>query len=46
MANEIVNPLEILQQQQLSLSTAAARKLAHTTKSPPQMQGITSRWLL
>ncbi|MGH3962237.1 MAG: family 2B encapsulin nanocompartment shell protein [Pseudonocardiaceae bacterium] len=31
---------------QLSLSTAAARKLAKTTKSVPQMQGITSRWLL
>ncbi|WP_437809704.1 family 2B encapsulin nanocompartment shell protein [Sorangium sp. So ce1078] len=31
---------------QLSLGTPAARKLATTTKSPPQMQGITSRWLL
>jgi hypothetical protein len=30
----------------LSLSTAAARKLATTTKTAPQMQGITSRWLL
>jgi hypothetical protein len=30
---------------QLSLSTAAARNLATTTKSAPQMQGITSRWL-
>jgi CRP-like cAMP-binding protein len=30
----------------LSLSTAAARKLATTTKTTPQMQGITSRWLL
>ncbi|GAA5165258.1 family 2B encapsulin nanocompartment shell protein [Pseudonocardia eucalypti] len=29
-----------------SLSTAAARNLATTTKSVPQMQGITSRWLL
>lgn len=29
-----------------SLSTAAARKLATTTKTAPQMQGITSRWLL
>ncbi|MEV0247342.1 family 2B encapsulin nanocompartment shell protein [Nocardia sp. NPDC050712] len=28
-----------------SLSTAAAKKLAHTTKSEPQMQGISSRWL-
>ena len=32
--------------QQLSLSTAAARNLATTTKSAPQMQEITSRWLL
>ncbi|WP_443072782.1 family 2B encapsulin nanocompartment shell protein [Streptomyces sp. WMMC897] len=30
----------------LSLATAAARQLATTTKTPPQMQGITSRWLL
>jgi len=34
------------EQPQLSLSTAAARNLATTTKSVPQMQGITSRWLL
>ncbi|MCW5316943.1 cyclic nucleotide-binding domain-containing protein [Nostoc sp. KVJ3] len=33
-------------QPQLSLSTAAARNLAKTTKSAPQMQSITSRWLL
>jgi CRP-like cAMP-binding protein len=31
---------------QLSLGTAAARNLATTTKSVPQMQAITSRWLL
>jgi len=31
---------------QLSLSTAAARKLSTTTKSTPQMQGISPRWLL
>ncbi|WP_377270647.1 family 2B encapsulin nanocompartment shell protein [Peterkaempfera sp. SMS 1(5)a] len=31
---------------QLSLSTAAARNLASTTKSVPQMQEISSRWLL
>ncbi|MGQ0715822.1 MAG: family 2B encapsulin nanocompartment shell protein [Pseudonocardiales bacterium] len=31
---------------QLSLSTAAASNLATTTKSVPQMQGITPRWLL
>ncbi|MFI1281316.1 family 2B encapsulin nanocompartment shell protein [Streptomyces sp. NPDC020858] len=29
-----------------SLSTEAARNLATTTKSAPQMQGISSRWLL
>ncbi|MFF8831163.1 family 2B encapsulin nanocompartment shell protein [Streptomyces sp. NPDC015131] len=33
-------------QPQQSLSTAAARNLATTTKSAPQMQEITSRWLL
>src|SRR5215468_8956215 len=33
-------------EQQHSLTTEAARNLATTTKSPPQMQGITSRWLL
>jgi CRP-like cAMP-binding protein len=31
---------------QLSLSTKAARNLSTTTKSVPQMQGITPRWLL
>ncbi|MDT7843211.1 family 2B encapsulin nanocompartment shell protein [Streptomyces justiciae] len=31
---------------QQSLSTAAARNLTTTTKSAPQMQEITSRWLL
>src|SRR5262245_55826240 len=30
----------------LSLSAAAARNLATTTKSVPQMQEISSRWLL
>ncbi|NVB42618.1 cyclic nucleotide-binding domain-containing protein [Pseudenhygromyxa sp. WMMC2535] len=29
-----------------SLSTAAARKLSKTTKTRPQMEGITPRWLL
>lgn len=29
-----------------SLDTRAARQLAHTTKSPPQMQDISPRWLL
>ncbi|MEZ0092574.1 family 2B encapsulin nanocompartment shell protein [Streptacidiphilus sp. EB129] len=33
-------------QPQLSLSTNAARNLATTTKTVPQMQGISSRWLL
>jgi len=33
-------------QSRLSLGTAAARNLATTTKSAPQMQAITSRWLL
>jgi hypothetical protein len=32
--------------QQVSLSTAAARNLATTTKTVPQMQGISSRWLI
>ncbi|GLZ78575.1 Crp/Fnr family transcriptional regulator [Actinorhabdospora filicis] len=32
--------------QQLSLSTRAARNLSSTTKSTPQMQGISPRWLL
>src|SRR6266536_4403362 len=32
--------------ERLSLSTAAARNLATTTKSVPQMQGISTRWLL
>lgn len=32
--------------QSTSLGTAAARNLATTTKSAPQMQEITSRWLL
>jgi encapsulin shell SprI-like protein/cyclic nucleotide-binding protein len=38
--------LDIEQASQLSLSTAAARKLATTTKTVPQMQGISPRWLL
>lgn len=40
---------EVRQQQekpQQSLGTAAARNLATTTKSAPQMQEISSRWLL
>ncbi|MBB5870192.1 hypothetical protein F4553_003571 [Allocatelliglobosispora scoriae] len=34
------------EQARLSLGTAAARNLATTTKSVPQMQEISSRWLL
>ncbi len=33
-------------QPQMSLGTRAARQIATTTKSPPQMQGISPRWLL
>lgn len=33
-------------QQPQSLATGAARNLATTTKTPPQMQAISSRWLL
>ncbi|KFE59531.1 family 2B encapsulin nanocompartment shell protein [Hyalangium minutum] len=45
MANP-VKPSEESEKQQLSLGTEAARQLATTTKSVPQMQGISSRWLL
>ncbi|WP_246274712.1 family 2B encapsulin nanocompartment shell protein [Phytohabitans houttuyneae] len=41
----MTEPIEDARQNQ-SLSTAAARNLATTTKSVPQMQGISSRWLL
>ncbi|WP_017586949.1 family 2B encapsulin nanocompartment shell protein [Nocardiopsis ganjiahuensis] len=37
---------EVSTSQQRSLTTAAARNLATTTKSAPQMQGKSSRWLL
>ena len=43
---ETLDPAAEEQHSQLSLGTAAARKLASTTKSVPQMQGITPRWLL
>lgn len=47
MANTEKSNLEgVGEKQQSSLDTAAARNLATTTKSAPQMQGITSRWLL
>ncbi|MDB5064432.1 MAG: Crp/Fnr family transcriptional regulator [Chloroflexi bacterium] len=43
----IDTPIESAEEKsRLSLSTRAARNLATTTKTAPQMQGITSRWLL
>jgi hypothetical protein len=43
----IDTPVQTAEEQvRLSLSTAAARNLATTTKTPPQMRNITSRWLL
>ncbi|MEV4436849.1 family 2B encapsulin nanocompartment shell protein [Streptomyces sp. NPDC049585] len=39
-------PEESAGRAQLALGVAAARNLATTTKSVPQMQGISSRWLL
>jgi CRP-like cAMP-binding protein len=38
--------IEEARKQQMSLGTDAARQLATTTKSAPQMQGISNRWLL
>ncbi|HJP77315.1 MAG TPA: family 2B encapsulin nanocompartment shell protein [Pseudonocardiaceae bacterium] len=43
---ETLDPAAAEEPSQLSLGTAAARKLASTTKSVPQMQGISPRWLL
>ncbi|MGY1433980.1 family 2B encapsulin nanocompartment shell protein [Streptomyces reniochalinae] len=40
------HPEETRQRTPSSLATAAARNLAGTTKTPPQMQGISPRWLL
>jgi CRP-like cAMP-binding protein len=37
---------EEVEHERQSLGTAAARNLASTTKSTPQMQGISPRWLL
>src|SRR5689334_22575651 len=45
MAN-IEKQIEEARKQQMSLGTEAARQLATTTKSTPQMQGISTRWLL
>ncbi|MFE1228308.1 family 2B encapsulin nanocompartment shell protein [Streptomyces sp. NPDC058745] len=41
-----IDPQQLDPPRRSSLSTAAARNLATTTKSAPQMQEITSRWLL
>ncbi|MDC0672505.1 family 2B encapsulin nanocompartment shell protein [Nannocystis radixulma] len=41
-----INNRDAQEQQQTSLATQAARQLATTTKTIPQMQGISSRWLL
>ena len=45
-AIDTASPQENGAKPQLSLGTAAARQLATTTKSVPQMQGISPRWLL
>ncbi|MFC7221381.1 family 2B encapsulin nanocompartment shell protein [Streptomyces polyrhachis] len=42
----VEEPTQHAQPTQHSLATAAARNLATTTKTPPQMQGVSSRWLL
>lgn len=47
MTNAANTPWENQDEQQpISLGTEAARNLATTTKTQPQMQGISSRWLL
>jgi Phage capsid-like protein/Cyclic nucleotide-binding domain len=46
VVTETIEPEVAGEQSRLSLGTAAARNLATTTKSVPQMQGISSRWLL
>jgi len=46
MANLKTNSGSEVENQRTSLGTEAARNLATTTKSAPQMQGISSRWLL
>ncbi|MFD7774774.1 family 2B encapsulin nanocompartment shell protein [Streptomyces sp. NPDC059753] len=45
-SDEETAPEDPTDQQLTSLGTHAARQLATTTKSAPQMQAITSRWLL
>jgi CRP-like cAMP-binding protein len=44
MTSSVVKPGD--EKHQMSLGTEAARQLTTTTKSIPQMQGISSRWLL
>src|SRR5271154_6806001 len=39
------DPRSLNGQEGSSLGTSAARNLATTTKTPPQMQGITNRWV-
>lgn len=46
MSTDKLNTILEGDKHQTSLDTSAARNLATTTKSAPQMQGITSRWLL
>lgn len=46
MANSPKSGLESEAQHHTSLGTRAARQLATTCKSPPQMQGTSPRWLL
>jgi hypothetical protein len=41
-----VGPDDLSREGRTSLDTRAARQLAHTTKSQPQMQNISPRWLL
>ncbi|NUT22496.1 MAG: cyclic nucleotide-binding domain-containing protein [Hamadaea sp.] len=45
MTSTVEPQTDTAQRPQLSLSTEAARNLATTTKSVPQMQEISSRWL-
>jgi CRP-like cAMP-binding protein len=44
--SNILKPGSDADKLKMSLGTAAARQLATTTKTAPQMQGISSRWLL
>jgi CRP-like cAMP-binding protein len=46
MSVESADDIITSEEQRQSLSTAAARNLATTTKTVPQMQGISSRWLI